>query len=131
MSDTEPRWLTEEVIHAIHGMLLAEHGGGTGIRDEGLLASALAAPRNRFGYGDQDVFNLAAAYAFAPVRNHPFVDGNKRVSFVVTEVFLALNGYELMASDKDCFAQWMALADGSLKEADLAEWLRANGRSTG
>ena len=125
------RWVEPAVVLAIHEQQLSEHGGPSGLRDSGLLDSALARPSNLGAYGAPDVFDLAAAYAFGLARDHPFVDGNKRVSFVVTEVFLALNGYELMASDKDCFAQWMALADGSLKEADLAEWLRANGRSTG
>ena len=125
------RWVERAVVLAIHEQQLSEHGGPSGLRDAGLLDSALARPPNLAAYGAPDIFDLAAAYAFGLARDHPFVDGNKRVSFVVTEVFLALNGYELMASDKDCFAQWMALADGSLKEADLAEWLRANGRSTG
>ena len=125
------RWVERAVVLAIHEQQLSEHGGPSGLRDSGLLDSALARPPNLAAYGAPDIFDLAAAYAFGLARDHPFVDGNKRVSFVVTEVFLALNGYELMASDKDCFAQWMALADGSLKEADLAEWLRANGRSTG
>ena len=124
MSDTEPRWLTEEVIHAIHGMLLAEHGGGTGIRDEGLLAPALAAPRNRFGYGDQDVFNLAAAYAFAPVRNHPFVDGNKRTAFTAAGVFLELNGQRLVAPETDAVAAVVALVTGEMDAAGFADWLR-------
>ena len=95
----------------------------------GFLISALARPRNLAAYGAPDIFDLAAAHAFGIARDHPFVDGNKRVSFVVTEVFLELNGYALMASDEDCFVKWMALADGSLTEADLAGWLRANGRS--
>lgn len=125
------RWVERAVVLAIHEQQLSEHGGPSGLRDSGVLDSALARPPNLAAYGAPDIFDLAAAYAFGLARDHPFVDGNKRVSFVVTEVFLALNGYELMASDKDCFAQWMALADGSLKEADLAEWLRANGRSTG
>ena len=98
-----------------------------GIRDEGLLASALARPRNLDTYGDApDVSALAAAYAFGIARNHPFFDGNKRTAFVVMELFLNLNGWTLRASDPDCIATMLAVAAGNLGEEDLSDWLRRN-----
>jgi death-on-curing protein len=94
------------------------------VRDPGLLASALAAPRNRFGYGDDDVFTLAAAYAFALVRNHPFVDGNKRTAFTAAGVFLELNGQRLVAPETDAVAAVIALVTGDMDAAGFADWLR-------
>ena len=121
-------WVLESVVLAIHEEQLAEHGGGVGLRAEGLLASALARPQNRLAYGDApdapDAAALAAAYGSGLARNHPFMDGNKRTAFVVLELFLNLNGWELNADDTDCIATVMALADGSLKEDELAAWVR-------
>lgn len=119
-----PRWVNKSVVLAAHEEQLAEHGGAPGIRDEGLLDSALARPQNLFLYERPDLVDLAACYGFGLVQNHPFIDGNKRISLVVTEYFLGLNGYELNADDEDVVFKWLALADGSVKEAALAEWLR-------
>lgn len=122
----EPEWLSKALILAIHDEQLAEHGGGTGVRDEGLLESALERPRSRFAYDESvDLAALAAAYAFGLARNHPFIDGNKRTSFVAAEVFLDLNGMTLTASDESCVLTMLRLAAGEIEEAALAEWLRA------
>ena len=118
-------WVADSVVLAIHEAQLAEHGGIAGIRDEGLLSSALARPQNLEAYGDDpDVAALAAAYAFGIARNHPFLDGNKRTAFVVMELFLNLNDWTLEANDTDCIATMMALAAGDLSEKTLAGWLR-------
>ena len=119
------RWIGEAAVLAIHDAQLNEHGGPAGIRDEGALESALARPVDRAAYGSPDIFELAAAYAFGLSRNHPFIDGNKRVSLVVTELFLDLNGYALRASDIDCVSQWQDLSSGAVSEADMAAWLKA------
>ena len=120
----DPRWLTKiEVLNA-HERQLAEHGGPAGIRDEGLLESALARPENLLAYGDPDVADLAAAYAFGLAKNHPFVDGNKRASLAACTTFLLLNGYQLPVDDTVNIATWQALAAGTVTEADLATWLR-------
>jgi death-on-curing protein len=124
---TDPEWLSKEVILAIHDEQLAEHGGGTGVRDEGLLDSALARPQNRFAYDETaDLPTLAAAYAFGLARNHPFIDGNKRTAFVAAEMFLDLNGMILTASDADCVLTMLRLAAGEIEEDAFAAWLRAN-----
>jgi len=120
-------WLEEQVILAVHEEQLAEHGGAQGIRDAGLMQSALARPRHLATYGEPDVFDLSAAYGFGIARNHPFVDGNKRTAFVAVELFLALNGVELRASDVDCVLTMLSLAAGELDEATFAVWLRSNG----
>lgn len=117
-------WIEEAVVWAVHEAQLAEHGGLAGVRDAGLLASALARPRNLAAYGDADAPALAAAYGFGIARNHPFIDGNKRTAFVCAELFLALNGYSLAADDANCVATMLALAGGDLAEPDFAAWLR-------
>lgn len=122
----EPRWLPKGPILAVHERQLAEHGGARGVRDEGLLESALARPQNLFAYGQSDAAALAGAYAFGMARNHPFIDGNKRTAFVACELFLAANGYELAASDEECLAMMLALAASEIDEAELAAWLREN-----
>jgi death-on-curing protein len=123
----EPEWLTKAVILAIHDEQLAEHGGGTGVRDDGLLDSALARPQNRLAYdAAADLATLAAAYAFGLARNHPFIDGNKRTAFVAAEVFLDLNGMTLTASDEDCVLTMLRLAAGEIDEDAFADWLRSN-----
>lgn len=121
----EPRWLRESVVLAIHGEQLAEHGGGEGIRDQGLLSSALARPRNSFLYSERaDLPSLAAAYAAGILQNHPFVDGNKRTAYVACRAFLILNGKDLAAPRKDKYLAFLALAEGRLGEEELADWLR-------
>ena len=118
-------WPLESVVLAIHDAQLAEHGGISGIRDEGLLALALARPRNVEAYGEEvDAASLAAAYAFGISRNHPFLDGNKRTAFVVMELFLTLNGWRLEADDAACVSVMLAVAAGKLSEEMLGEWLR-------
>ena len=117
-------WVTRAVVLAIHEEQLAEHGGATGGFDEGLLDSALARPRNLQGYGDPSLAELAAAYAFGISRDHPFMDGNKRVSFVVTLLFLVLNGFDIHASDAECALVWQDLAAGGMSEARLARWIQ-------
>lgn len=120
------RWLREDVLLAAHAEQLSEHGGLAGIRDPGGLASAIARPENLAHCGEPDVSDLAAAYAFGLARNHPFIDGNKRTAFVAVELFLVLNGHELMASDADCVITMLGLAAGDMSEAAYAEWLRSH-----
>lgn len=120
-------WVREDVVRAVHLRQLAEHGGGEGIRDEGLLQSALARPQNLLAYGDPapDLAALAAAYAYGSASNHPFVDGNKRTALVVARLFLLLNGANLAATQEEKYSIFLALAAGRLPEEALAEWLRA------
>ena len=120
------RWLLEGVVIALHDEQLAEHGGGVGIRDAGLLSSSLARPRNQAVYGDPSVFDLAAAYAYGIVRNHPFVDGNKRTGFLAAYVFLDMNGWELMAPEGEAVAAVLALAAGEMQESGFSDWLKTN-----
>ncbi len=109
---------------AAHREQLAEHGGGDGIRDSGMFESAMARPQNLAGYGSPDAAALAASYAFGLARNHPFVDGNKRTAAVVSEGFLAKNGFILDASNAEIVPVFLALAAGELSEDELAEWFR-------
>ena len=120
------RWLREDVVIAMHGEQIAEHGGSPGIRDAGLLSSALVRPQNQVAYGKPSVFNLAAAYAFGVIQNHPFVDGNKRAGFLAAYVFLDLNGWELVASEAEAVSAVMALATGEMDEAGFSDWLKDN-----
>ena len=119
-------WIEKRLALAIHDRQLAEHGGGTGVRDEALLDSALARPQQLFAYGDPppDLAALAASLAFGLARNHPFVDGNKRTAAVCCEVFIRLNDAKLHADDLELYPVYLALAEGSLEEAAFAEWLR-------
>jgi death-on-curing protein len=121
-----PIWVRPDVAIAIHQRQLAEHGGAEGVRDAGLLASALDRPRNLLTYGDPapDLARLAAAYGFGIARDHPFVDGNKRTALVVMLVFLRLNGLNMEATGQESYKAIMALATGSLDEEALADWLR-------
>ena len=128
---TEPVWIDLEVVLAIHDEQLAEHGGQPGVRDRGLLESAMARPRNKFAYGETALPRLAASHAFGISRNHPFLDGNKRTSLVVAELFLALNGLELTASDTECVTTILSLAAGEISEDELAEWIEANSAPVG
>lgn len=119
------RWLIEGVVIAMHGEQIAAHGGSLGIRDTGLLSSALARPQNRAVYGEPSVFDLGAAYAFGIIRNHSFVDGNKRTGFLAAYVFLDLNGWELVASEAEAVAAVLALAVNEMDEAGFAGWLKS------
>jgi death-on-curing protein len=117
-------WLDADVLRPVHEEQLAEHGGASGTRDDGLFESALARPENVAAYGQPDAADLAAAYGFGIARNHPFIDGNKRAAFVAVELFLDLNGFELMARDADCVLTLLAVAAGQMDEATFAHWLR-------
>ncbi len=118
------RWLSLEVMRAVHEEQLAEHGGGTGVRDANLFASAMARPQQLANYAEPDAADLAASYGVGIARNHPFVDGNKRTAFVAVELFLALNGYALTATDTDCVFTMLDVATGKLEEAAFAAWIR-------
>jgi len=121
----EPRWLNATMIRAIHTSQIQEHGGSLGLRDQGLLDSALDRPRNRLHYEPEaDLFDLAAAYGFGLARNHPFVDGNKRVAFQAMYVFLGLNGLRIDAEEPEVVRLILALAAGDLPGPELAAWLR-------
>jgi len=125
----EPRWLTRLMLDAIHAELLMEHGGAPGVRAGGddLIESALSRPQNRHAYEpESDLCTLAAAYLFGLVKNHGYVDGNKRVGFAAAATFLLLNGLRLIASEADAYDVVIKLAEGSLSEAELAGWLRGN-----
>lgn len=121
---TEPQWLDARLALAIHDRQIAEHGGGVGVRDAGMLDSALARPMNSWAYGEDDLAALAAAYAFGVARNHPFVDGNKRTAWVLARLFLAINGQALRFEAADAIAAMLALASGQMPEAALADWFR-------
>ncbi|MHA1527573.1 MAG: type II toxin-antitoxin system death-on-curing family toxin [Alphaproteobacteria bacterium] len=123
---SEPLWLSRHAIEIIHDEQLAEHGGAGGIRDAGLLDSALARPRNLFAYGEADICVLAAAYAAGIVRNHPFVDGNKRTGLLAAYAFLDVNGLELDAPEAEAVVMTLGLASGEMPEAGFAAWLRDN-----
>ena len=126
MNKIEPLWILERVVLAAHDQLLAAHGGAEGLRDAGLLESALARPRQHYAYGSPDVIELAALYTAGLVRNHPFVDGNKRTGFAIGIVFLELNGYAFQAAEEDATQAVLAIAAGELDEAGYAAWLRSN-----
>lgn len=119
-------WLSPQLILAIHDEQLAEHGGSIGLRDPGLLDSALARPLNRAGYGEPDVAELAAVYALAIAQNHPFVDGNKRTAFVALEVFLRLNGCQFTVGDAEAVVVMLAMAAGELPDNEFIAWVRLN-----
>lgn len=118
------RWISEEAILAVHDEQLAQHGGGSGIRDMGLLQSALARPQNLVSYGSPDAAALAAAYAYGIARNHPFIDGNKRTAAVAAVLFLWLNAIETHIGEAELVVTMLALAAGELGEDQLAAWLR-------
>lgn len=120
------RWLSSDVLYAVHAEQLAEHGGLAGLRDANALQSALARAEQLAHYGSPDGAELAAAYGFGIARNHPFSDGNKRTAFVATELFLVLNGFELQATDADCVITMLGLAAGDIDEASFAAWIRAH-----
>ena len=124
----DPRWLLKQTVLDSHALQLAEHGGADGLRDEGLLDSAMSRPRNRFAYEEPtpDTFELAASYAFGIARNHPFFDGNKRTALTACAGFLLLNGLRMTAGEEVTYDVFYQLAAGELSEEELAEWLRVN-----
>jgi death-on-curing protein len=124
----KPSWLRVDAVLAIHDRLLAEHGGSAGVRDEALLDSALARPRNLVSYGKPSMFDLAAAYAFGIIKNHPFIDGNKRTGFIAAFVFLGINGIDLVAEESDVVRRTLAAAANEMSEKACASWLREHSR---
>jgi len=121
----EPVWVLDEVVESVHSMLLAEHGGGSGIRDKNLLDSALARAKQKFGYdSDVSIFDLAAAYSFGIAKNHPFVDGNKRTAFTIGTLFLEINGFKLNATEVDAAITFENLASDILNENELSSWFK-------
>lgn len=122
------RFVLPSVVEALHMESLAEHGGLAGIRDRGLLDSALNRCKNKAGYKDSTVYDLAAALAFGIAKNHPFHDGNKRIALIASFLFAELNGVRMTATEVDAAATFLALAAGELSEADLAKWFKANSR---
>jgi death on curing protein len=122
----EPVWIPRDMVLAVHLRQLSEHGGGEGVRDSGLLDSALQRPQNKFAYEQPDLFDLAAAYAFGLARNHPFVDGNKRTALVASFLFLYANGFKVTCTQEERVVRFLALAAGNLEEAALADWFRSN-----
>ena len=117
-------WIATDVAVAAHREQLAAHGGGDGIRDAGLLDSAMARAQNLAAYGEPDAAELAAAYAYGIARNHPFIEGNKRTAAVISETFLVINGFLLETSDAELVVAFLALAAGELSEDELADWFR-------
>ena len=120
------RWVDKRLLLILHDESLAEHGGASGLRDEGLLDSALARPLNLLAYGKPDAADLAASYGLGLAKNQAFVDGNKRAAFLAVGLFLALNGFRLNASQADATLTVMSLAAGEIDEAEFARWIRAN-----
>ncbi len=120
------RWIAKATILKIHSAQIAEHGGISGIRDDGLLESALSRPELKAQYGEADLALLAASYAYGIARNHPFLDGNKRTAYVAMELFLMKNGMLLVSSDEDSVLTFLRLAAGELSEDELAAWIRQN-----
>jgi death-on-curing protein len=122
----EPQWVLKETVLGLHEQSLSEHGGASGIRDEGLLDSALGKPANLYAYGNPNHFDLAASYAYGLVKNHPFLDGNKRTAFVTAILFLHLNGWHFTADEADAAIRTLALAAGEMTESAFAAWLETN-----
>ena len=123
---SEPIWIEDALVSAIHDRQLAEHGGAEGLRDESLLLSALGRPRSHFAYSGSDIVDLAAKYTAGIVQNHPFVDGNKRTGFVVGVLFLELNGYRFTATEAAAAQAVLEFAAGTIDEGGFRDFLRAN-----
>lgn len=121
-----PVWVLKNLVLSLHEQLLAEHGGASGIRDERLLDSALARPQNIYSYGKTDLFTLAGAYINGILRNHPFIDGNKRTALMTGYVFLSRNGKELIADEAEATQIMLALAGSMVSEEDFTLWLKNN-----
>ena len=119
-------WLSRQIVLAVHDEQLREHGGASGVRDEGLLESALARPLNRAGYGEPDTAELAAIYAIGIVRNYPFIDGNKRTGYVAMELFLDLNGIRFMATDADAVVTTLRMAASEISDEAFVDWVKQN-----
>ena len=131
MSKRVPIWIDERDVLAVHDSLMAQHGGPPGLRDRGLLESALARPRQHYSYAETiDVIQMATLYTAGVITNHPFIDGNKRAGFLVGIMFLELNGFNFMASEEDVIQTVLAFAAGDLDETGYAQWLRANTKRT-
>ena len=126
----KPEWVLRDTVFALQEQSLAQFGGMTGIRDEGMLDSALGRPQNLFAYGKPSLYDLAASYAFGIVKNHPFIDGNKRIAFLTAVLFLELNGRRFEAEEVDAAVRTLALAAGDISDAEYAMWLKANSRKT-
>ena len=124
------RWIDKRLLLLLHDESLSMHGGASGMRDEGLLDSALARPLNIVAYGEPDVAHLAAAYGFGLAKNHPFIDGNKRTAFLAVGLFLRLNGQRLVASQTDATLTMLQVAGSELSEPAFADWLRKNMAAT-
>ena len=122
------RFVQNSAVFPMHAAIIREFGGEQGIRDQGLLESALDRPKNLYHYDKADLFQMAAAYCYGIIKNHPFVDGNKRTGFVVMYAFLSMNGVELTASEEESVIVITGVADGSVDEKTLANWLRANSK---
>ena len=125
----EPIWLNREDCLAIHEMMLAQHGGLAGVRDEGLLDSALSKPQHLFAYSSPTLAEMAASYAAGIILNHPFLDGNKRTGFMLAATFLEINGMEFTATEESVMETTLALASGKLKQSAYAQWLSKNSRT--
>ncbi|MFZ5732335.1 MAG: type II toxin-antitoxin system death-on-curing family toxin [Pseudomonadota bacterium] len=123
---TEPLWLTRQIVEAIHDEQLAIHGGASGLRDEGMLESALDRPRNKWSYESAELPELAASYAFGIARNHPFIDGNKRTSLLALYTFLGINDVEFIVPEAEAAAIILSLAAGEVSEESLTRWIRDN-----
>ena len=121
-----PQWIDLSVVLAIHEQQIAEHGGSLGIRDLGMIESALWRPQNLLLYNDPDIFDLAAAYGYGLAQNHGFIDGNKRTAYVVTRLFLVLNGYDISASEIEKVITFENVGKGEIDQAALASWLRSH-----
>ena len=126
MKQAEPVWILERTVFAAHDLLLAAHGGAAGLRDAGLLESGLARPHQHYAYGSPDLLELAGLYTAGLVRNHPFVDGNKRTGFAIGVAFLELNGFAFQATEEDATRAVLDLAAGKIDEGTYTDWLRAN-----
>jgi death-on-curing protein len=124
-----PQWIDLSVVLAIHEQQIAEHGGSLGIRDLGMIESALGRPQNLLLYNDPDIFDLAAAYGYGLAQNHGFIDGNKRTAYVVTRLFLILNGYDIIASAVEKVITFEKVDQGEIDQAALAFWLRSHSHS--
>jgi death on curing protein len=122
----DPIWVDRAAVLMLHDESIAAHGGASGVRDIGLLESALARPRSLLAYGESDLAALAAAYAFGIVKNHPFVDGNKRTGFLAAALFLEANGLRFLASEAEVVVQTLSLAASDIDEGEFAAWLRDN-----
>ncbi|MGH8229190.1 MAG: type II toxin-antitoxin system death-on-curing family toxin [Steroidobacteraceae bacterium] len=127
---SEPIWVEEDLVFAIHDRQLVEHGGADGVRDESLLHSALGRPLNHLAYGSAEIVELAAKYTAGIVQNHPFIDGNKRTGFVVGILFLELNGYSFTASEEAAAQAVLELAAGTIDEDGFCQFIRANAKRT-